>query len=402
MPRPQHIAFVNVAGHGHVYPSLAVVAELTARGHRVSYVTTEEFTGAVEKAGARALRYGSEIADSDVPAIIEGADAETRMHLLYLAENLALLEAAEDQLGDDPPDLVVYDVFPFIAGRLLAARWRRPAVRLYPILAANEHYSIFDAIWETAGYRHPAELDDFRAKMTEVLAMYGIRQPIRRFWDAIEDFNVVFVPRAFQVAADTFDDRFAFVGPSFTRDRLAERWDPPAGGAPVALVSLGTTHNRRSEFFRECAAAFAGTPWHVVMSVGRELDPASLGPLPPNVEVHQWISHLAVLEHARVCVTHGATGTLMEALYHGCPLIVAPHSAEAEPTARRVPELGLGYALEPGEVTAESVAALVRKLDGDDATRARVRAMRAEIREAGGGARAADEITAYLERVSAG
>src|SRR5699024_10892743 len=93
--------------------------------------------------------------------LVEENDAETQMHLLHLWENLAILRTAEATFDDDPPDLVIYDVFPFIAGRLLAEKWRRPAVRLSPIFAANEHYSIYEALWHSNGFRHPAEVSGF-------------------------------------------------------------------------------------------------------------------------------------------------------------------------------------------------------------------------------------------------
>ena len=50
----RHIAFVSLPahGHGHVNPTLPVVAELVRRGWRVSYATAERFGPEVEKTGA--------------------------------------------------------------------------------------------------------------------------------------------------------------------------------------------------------------------------------------------------------------------------------------------------------------------------------------------------------------
>ncbi|GLY46965.1 hypothetical protein [Lentzea sp. NBRC 102530] len=47
------ILFVTLAGHGHVTPTLAVVAELAARGAEVEYATGAEHAEAVTGAGAR-------------------------------------------------------------------------------------------------------------------------------------------------------------------------------------------------------------------------------------------------------------------------------------------------------------------------------------------------------------
>jgi UDP:flavonoid glycosyltransferase YjiC (YdhE family) len=48
----QHIAFVSIPSIGHVYPTLAVAAELVRRGHRVTYASV----GAVPVAARRRLR----------------------------------------------------------------------------------------------------------------------------------------------------------------------------------------------------------------------------------------------------------------------------------------------------------------------------------------------------------
>jgi UDP:flavonoid glycosyltransferase YjiC (YdhE family) len=47
-----HIAFFAAPSPGHVYPTLGIVAELTRRGHRVSYSITERLQEAVVEAGA--------------------------------------------------------------------------------------------------------------------------------------------------------------------------------------------------------------------------------------------------------------------------------------------------------------------------------------------------------------
>ena len=47
------IAFFNIPAYGHTNPTLAVVRELTSRGHCVSYYSYESFRERIEAAGAR-------------------------------------------------------------------------------------------------------------------------------------------------------------------------------------------------------------------------------------------------------------------------------------------------------------------------------------------------------------
>jgi UDP:flavonoid glycosyltransferase YjiC (YdhE family) len=44
---------LTVPAAGHIHPSLEIMRELAARGHRVTYTVTEEFAAAVEAVGAR-------------------------------------------------------------------------------------------------------------------------------------------------------------------------------------------------------------------------------------------------------------------------------------------------------------------------------------------------------------
>ncbi|OLT29951.1 glycosyl transferase [Nocardiopsis sp. CNR-923] len=401
--RPRHVLCVSVQGHGHVHPTLDLVGELVGRGHRVSYLTGRMFAEDVESAGARLVPYTSVFDEVHVPDVVDQDEAETRMHLLHLRENLAILRAAQAAFDGAPPDALLYDVFPFIAGRLLADSWRRPAVRLSPIFASNEHYSTYESLWRANGFRHAADVEGFRPAMREVLAEFGHGSvSIREFWNRIEDLNIVFIPRSFQIAAPTFDDRFAFVGPANPPRASGTGWNPPDDKRPVLLVSLGNMYNEHPDFFRRCAWSLADTEWRVVLVIGQFLDPATLGPLPPNVEAHPWLPFADVLPHTSVFVTQGTTGAIMESLRHGCPLLVAPHFApEARPTADRAVELGLGHRL-PEDASAPAVADAVRRLAGDDGVRRRVAAMRRDIDESGGARRAADAVEAYLARERSG
>ncbi|TVT61469.1 glycosyl transferase [Amycolatopsis rhizosphaerae] len=380
---------------GNVYPTLSLVGELTRRGHRVVHLTTKEFADATTSFGASVLTYESAVAGLD-PAEVFGAGDPVLPHLLYLKENLRIQRAAEAAFDAAPPDVILYEDAPFIAGRLLARRWNREAVRLSVGFATNDHYSYYQEMVDASGIPGPLTFERFRAELADVLQARDMRPELEEFWYGIADLNLVFIPRAFQFAGDTFDDRFVFVGPAL-EDR-GDRWTPPAD-RPVLLISLGTSFNDHPEWFRTCLRAFANTRWHVVMTLGSRVEPGALGTLPDNVEAHSWLSHFAVLEHAQLCVTHGGMGTVMQSLHWGRPMVTVPHYAfEVEPMARRVGELGLGRSLAPDRFDATSLRDTVEELARDTDTLARVQDMQRHIRGAGGAVRAADAVLARLGR----
>ncbi|MEQ4715015.1 macrolide family glycosyltransferase [Nonomuraea sp. B19D2] len=390
-----HIAFVAMPVHGHVLPTLGVVEELARRGHRVSYLIADKYAEAVRGAGGHPIRYPSEMAASDLSAMLAKSDPMKGFELM-VTETAAIVAAAREGLPGGPPDAVVYDQMASGPGRMLAGSWAVPAVQTIPTPVYARQF------WaqNTSGGRPrtrqaaPSAFADTRAKMTEVLRAHGIDLAIEDYLRTpVEEHNLVFLPRSFHKGEA--DPRYVFVGPCLgTRSFLGE-WQPPGNGLPVILISLGTVYNAHPGFFRGCIEAFADAPLHVVISLGEGVDPATLGPLPPNVEVHRWVPHLRVLEHARVLVTHGGLGSVMEAFHWGRPIVVAPVTPLVD-IHQRVKELGLGYVLEPEEIRGDLLRAAVERLLGDEETTARAAAMRQALHDSGGGELAADQIEKVL------
>jgi MGT family glycosyltransferase len=392
-----HILMVNIPARGHVFPTLAIVGELVRRGHRVTYAAVDDFAQALAEVGAEHLRY-----ESTQPLDSVGGPENGRAPLIFLDENIAILHAVREQFADARPDVVVYDAVAFQAGRILADTWELPAVQSTPFFASNETYSFVQKMMEADGAVPLTEevVVEFGVRMAQLLASHGIDEPAQEFLMRTEDLNLVHVPRFFQPYGESFDERFVFVGPCLTDRSFLGEWQPPAGGLPVALVSMGTVHNKHPELFRLCVEAFAGLPWHAVISVGEGMDPAGLGPLPGNVEVHRWVSHLAVLRHARLVVTHGGMGGVLESLDAGCPMVGVPTWPDVAANTERMAELGLGRMLLPAEADVRLLRAAVTAVAGDAAVRERVAEAQQLTREAGGAVRAADEIEACLKRTT--
>ncbi|MGS2642866.1 macrolide family glycosyltransferase [Streptosporangium sp. LJ11] len=385
-----HLAFFNIPAAGHLMPTLAVVEELVRRGHRVTYPATEKYAEEVASTGATVLTYESTIdVQRDFPPGVDNWLA--RVLLGGAQEGLAVTRMFDARLRDDLPDVVVYDGFVRFVGEALAARWKRPAVRVYPVGCVSSHVTP-EAIGEAKYAELKAELREL-ADMNDIDPEVAFHQ-LRGDPDALK---LVFYPSRFGYVDAATDDRFVFVGPCFRRRELDGDWRPPGSGAPVALISLGTSFNEQPDIFRACIDAFTGLPWHVVITTGPGVDPAEIGPLPPNVEIHEWIPLQAVLRHAAVMVCTGGTGTVMHALYAGVPLVVMPQIAAADGLAAQLAGFGVGRVIARGEETADNVRAAVLDLTADDSARDKVLDLQRHVRESGGKVRAADEILAYLE-----
>ncbi|MEU4833922.1 macrolide family glycosyltransferase [Streptosporangium sp. NPDC023615] len=381
--------------HGHVIPSLAVVAELVRRGNQVTYLTSPAMAGPVTQAGATVLPYGSIYQDVELRKL---EDDPLGLLSLFLDESAAMLAAAGPE---HRPDVIVYDVSVLHAGRILARKWELPATQLIPVFASNAHFSFLSAIYAGqeggAVPEFPGWVDDMLARTRDLAGAHGVGVDPAELWWEVQDSNLVTLPRAFQFAGDTFDERFSFVGPCLGERPFLSGWEPPGDGLPIALLSFGTVLSSRPELFRTCVRAFAELPWRAVITVGDGMDPADLGPLPPTVEVRRWVSHLDVLSHASVAVTHAGMGTAMETLYRGRPSVVLPATAIDRLAARRIEELGLGRTLDPAGLTPGRLVETVLAVAADEDLRRAAGGMRREIEAAGGTARAADVLERRLD-----
>src|ERR1035438_10295452 len=306
----RHILVVSLGATGHIVPTVGLVAELVRRGHRVSYVTTDQFTDVLEGAGAEVLPYRSTVEPSSTMKVVHPLSELVRA----LHENSAIAEVAKSRF-DTLPDLIVYDVMAFLAGRVLSRNWRLPAVMLSPVIASGLFYSTVPAIAERSpkgGSDDAPSMSEYYLGLGHFIANYGPNLKVTdELFESVEGLTVVNCPREFQIAGDTFDERWAFVGPCLEDRAFQGEWQPPSED-PVILVSFGSmNYEGQRAFLKTCVSAFVGLAWHVVISTGPDADPAELGSLPPNMEAHRHVPQLAILKNAKLLISQSGMGGAM-------------------------------------------------------------------------------------------
>ncbi|WP_132425729.1 macrolide family glycosyltransferase [Pseudonocardia endophytica] len=395
-----HFAFVSMPAAGHVTPTLPLVTELVRRGHRVSYATGDDMLDTVRAAGAEPVPAPFRMPDVPPPAPGAPASDEPRAPRIdAFAESVEqTFPVLTERFAADPPAAVCGDAMSPVTS-LVAQRLHLPFVSLNPSFASNEHFSLRRdvmarspkaSVFETA-FRSVGE------RIAAFASTEGLRFDATEGFSCPGDLNLVFIPREFQPAGDTFDGSFVFCGPSVAgRTGADDAWRPRDPDTPVLLVSLGTVFNDRPEFFRTCAEAFADDDRQVVMAIGDRTDPDDLGPLPDNVEAHPHVPQVQVLAHAAGFVTHNGMNSTMEALYLGVPQIGVPQMPEQEANARRIEEIGCGRRLDPLTVDAASLRSTVDAVVGDVAVRNAVGAMSTRLRASNGAVTGADALEALV------
>ncbi|MTE21522.1 macrolide-inactivating glycosyltransferase [Streptomyces sp. TRM43335] len=397
---PAHIAMFSIAAAGHVNPSLEVIRELVRRGHRVTYAIPPSYAEKIATTGAEPKTYTSTLPTDDDPdawgtELIDNVEP-------FLDDAIQALPQLAKAYEGDEPDLVLADITSYPA-RVLAHRWGVPHVQLSPNLVAWEGYEEEVAEPMYAELKRDPRGIAYHERFERWLAENGVRADPDRFVGR-PDRCLVLIPRVLQPNADRVnEDVYTFVG-ACQGDRADEgEWKRPAGAEKVLLVSLGSAFTKEPAFYRECVAAFGDLPgWHVVLQIGKHVDPSELDPdgrgLPDGVEVHSWVPQLAILKQADAFVTHAGAGGSQEGLACGVPMVAVPQAVDQFGNAEILQSLGVARHLPKEEATAAALRAAVTELVDDPAVAERLRAIRAEMAAEGGTRRAADLIEAELSR----
>ena len=403
----------NVPAHGHVNPTLPVVGELLTRGEQVVYYLTDEFEPQIRHTGSSFRRIeGIQHRFRNPPGTTFGLQANdpnlqqrmTAFFLPMMTDSLRLIPRLIDRVKAEEADCIVYGRM-CLWGRALGELLGLPTIAFSPTYAMNEHsplrqmmYSRWSSILsgELSGPAAQA-MSEFQETSKDLHERYGL-PPIELtdLFATEEELNIVALPREFQPNAEALDERYVFVGPciaprsdgsGFPLDKLA--------GRPLLYISLGTVFNTDPRFYAACFDAFANSDWQVVLSIGTNIDPSSLGQMPNNFVISPHLPQLEILQNADMFITHGGMNSTMEAIYYGVPMVVVPQQPEQAMTAARVAELGLGISLEPEQVSASTIREAVNTVSSDVSYRSRVAEMQKAARDAGGYMRAADAVQQF-------
>src|SRR5919202_1696872 len=137
-------------------------------------------------------------------------------------------------------------------------------------------------------------MSEFQEISRDLQERYGLSSiELTDLFATEEELNIVTLPPQFQPDADTFDERYVFVGPC-----IAPRSDgygfalDPLTNRPLLYISLGTVFNTDPKFYAACFEAFANSDWQVVLSFGTHIEPSSIGQTPNNFVVSPHVPQL--------------------------------------------------------------------------------------------------------------
>ncbi len=343
------IVFFCIPAHGHTNPTLGVVRELVNRGHEVLYYSYNVMREKIESAGATFVScddYDMEQKLSPKDAVRVGKDLAFSTNLL-VETTLALDEHILEDMKQLQPDCIVADSMA-VWGKAIALKLGIPFVSSTTTFAFNKHSA--QIMKQSIG-------DLFKMIFSmgkinkDIKRLQDKGYPIKSVLDIIQNdentHTVVYTSPQFQPCAETFTDKYAFVGPSIrpatseinkTKDKLV-------------YISMGTVNNDMLPLYKQCIKAFAETDYQVIMSVGSLVSMEAFGKLPENVSVYPSVDQIAVLEKADVFLSHCGMNSVNESLHFCVPLIMLPQTPEQGGVATRVEQVGAGIRLQKTDTT---------------------------------------------------
>ena len=381
------IAWFCIPAHGHTNPTLGLVKTLTEAGHQIWYFSFEEFREKIESAGATFIScdgYDFEMEDKENADRV-GKDKVFATELL-VSSTLALDDMTSRVIEEIRPDVVVSDSVAFW-GKLAAMKHGLPYVSSTTTFAFNRYSAKYmqESAWDIAKMlmampRINRQLKRLREK----------GYPVKSLLDIVQNDNdtntIVYTSRYFQPCAETFSDRYHFIGPSMrpiTRpvEKTSEK---------TVYISMGTVNQNR-QFYRNCINVLAPTGWQVIISMGTNTD--HFDDLPENIQVYESVDQMAVLSISDAFITHCGMNSASEGMYYGVPLVLFPQTPEQNAVARRVEELGAGVRLQ--SISEEDVLDALTKIINEPQYKEGAAKVSESFRACGGAAEAKD----FLEMI---
>ncbi|MCX5611011.1 MULTISPECIES: glycosyltransferase [unclassified Streptomyces] len=376
---------------GHVNPTVAVGAELAARGHEIAWTGPAGALAGLLPARARILPAGEEAGGGYTALHARWRDLRGVAALRFLWEEAlvplarAMVPGVTDAVRGFEPDVLVADQ-QALAGPLVAERLGIPwATSASTSAELTRPFADFPKVGEwVAGQIHG------------LLGEFGT---VASGWDPrfSERLVLVFSTPELVGPAEEFPPHYAFVGPAFGARPAApgfpwQRLDP---ARRRVLVSLGTLN-------QEAGGRFYGAVLGAAERLAEDVQlvlaapPALIGSAPGHLLLQERVPQLELLPHLDAVVCHGGHNTVCEALAFGLPLVVAPIRDDQPIVARQVVDAGAGVRVRFGRTRAEELRDALTAVLDEPGHRRSARRIQASFAAAGGAAAAADRLEKLL------
>jgi len=411
------IGFLSLPLTGHLNPMTALARKLQSRGHEVVFIGVPDIEPVVRAADLDFVPF----CENEYPpgSVAKSLGGVANLHGLDVARYTAReltpglvktsLEHLPGKIAETGVNALILDTaYRFL--ELVPMHLRLPYVQIWNVLhwdfSGSTPLTLYSWPHETspeALARNVAGLQivrEIRGPMMPIAQSYAERNGLKIDWSnpaaTVSKLAVITqTPKEFDFPIPHLPPQFHYAGPFHDnegREPVPFPWEKLTG-KPLIYASMGTLVNGLNNVYRTILEAVSEFPeTQVVLSIGRNLDPGDLGPVPPNTIVLPIAPQIELLKRAALCITHAGLNTALEALAQGVPMVAIPIGYDQPGVAARIAYHGVGEFVEIGDLTARRLSELIGKVKSDPTYRDKARWFQKVLRETRGLDVAADII----------
>jgi UDP:flavonoid glycosyltransferase YjiC (YdhE family) len=376
------VLFSTTAGTGHFGPLIPFAKACVAAGQRVAVAAPGGLATAVTGAGFTHLPFDEpprelirEVFGGIAQPTFEEMNRVMVVDVFGRLDAQAALPALTKIMTDWRPDIVVRETCEF--GSLVAAERAGIPQLEVAIMTGWLGRELVDLLQKSL--TQLSTMADLRPERGAELLLHG--DSLTSVPAALDSGELVLGESETEQAVSHRGRIWRFRTAAPAETRLPAAWGNPA--EPLVYVSYGSVTARQLRFaplYDATLRVLADLPVRVLMTTGRGLDPADLGPIAPNCHVEQWWPQEDVMGQAAAVVGHGGFGTTMAALAAGVPQVVLPlFSFDQAVHAKKVAAVKAGLELPGGLGAVADLPAALSKILDDPAFTEGARVMAAEI-----------------------
>src|SRR5215470_9487866 len=400
------LGFICLNLPGHLNPMTALARHLQARNHEVVFLYSTEANGLPFVPGPEKDHFKE---NRTKQSKRHGEDALRSGVRLVLAQTETILQSLPEIVWKNGVEALVLDTVQFYA-------------ELGPMQLGMPYVHVANGLhWDYSGYTPlcvygwphettPAALARNREGVAKWADLFqSVNRGIRAYAESVglkidwSDLSSTIspwasisqTPRAFDFESSHWPSQFYHTGP-FHDGRGREKVDFPwerLTGEPLIYASMGTILNGRVDTFQTIVAAVAKYKnLQLVLSIGDQVDPRQIIPVPKNALIVKRAPQLELLKQASVCITHAGLNTVLESLAQGVPQVAIPVTYDQPGVAARIAHHKTGVITSLDKLTAEHLAFLLHEVLTNPTYRDNSKKLQKAILEANGLSVAADRI----------
>src|SRR6266496_1511780 len=343
------VLFTTQPAASHWYQLVPLAQALESAGHEVAFASTPGFCPTMEAKGFRSFRAGADETEEEVQQIREQVAGSKELPPQVPSVKYWFAGIMADRSLPDLLDII--------------RDWR-------PHVVVREHTEFAGCVAaERAGIPH---------------ATYQLAAPALFFWRAVEEpLNrllasvglppgtpgkpvdtlyryLLLYPRPLSLwgrdvpMPDTMHV-FRYTGFKQSAEEALPKWvgelgefgeleEQPNGQVerrPTVYATLGTVNNDRTDILSAILKGLREEPINLILTIGRNRDPLEFGEQPAHVHIERYIPQNMLLPLCDLVVTHGGSGTMMDALSLGLPMVIMPIAADPPVNAPLCAGLGV-------------------------------------------------------------